>query len=125
MKVKLEENYRRNYTLEDFDRAKKVIAFEKDDPDTASGWAVYAVNEVQEQFGWCDEVLRATASTYKNVDAWNAYGDGSGNMDIWIEGIAKTTKGYLEFGAYLSDIWEAGITPFGHRMYTRFYAPKE
>ena len=45
MKVNLTENYKRIYTIEDLERAKKVIKCEKDDEETAKGWAEYAVRE--------------------------------------------------------------------------------
>lgn len=135
MKVTFEENYKVFYTVEEYEQAKAVIQSEKQyDDETPSGWAKYAVEEVHDKYGWCVDVLKASARTAKNRRiwdqyAWISYDNGeehhTGMMDVWIEGIAKTTEGFLEFGAYLSDIWLAGSQPFGQHMYTRFYAPKE
>lgn len=121
MKVKLEKNYRRYYTLEDLDRAKMVISSVKEDESTVEEYAEYAVNEVSDRFGGCMEVIRATAQTAKNSRAWDAYGEGTETMDVWVEGLARTFDGYLEFGAYLSDIYASGVTLYGHLMYTNFY----
>ena len=38
MKVALEKEYRKWYTLEDLDRAKMVIAFEKEDEMSVKDW---------------------------------------------------------------------------------------
>lgn len=121
MKVSLEKDYRKIYTLDDLDRAKLVISFEKDDEDTPSGWAAYAVNELGDRCGYCREIIRATAHTAKNRRVWDAYGDGSQDMDVWIEGLARTDHGYLEFGAYLSDIWASGQTPYAHHIFYSFF----
>lgn len=118
MKVALEKNYRRKYTLEDLDRAKMVIAAEKEDEETAIGWAEYAANEaLKDSDDYLVRIIEATATTAKNRRAYNAYGEGSEDMDVWIEGIARTEWGFLEFGAYLSDIWQSGAVKYQHNMY--------
>lgn len=122
MKVTLEKDYRRFYTLEDLDRAKAVIACEKEDDETITGWAEYAAREGLKGINdYVEEVLKASAHTAKNCRAWNKYGIDSQDMDVWIEGIAKTGRGFIEFGAYLSDIWETGATEYKHRMYIQYY----
>lgn len=118
MKVTLEKDYRKFYTLEDLDHAKAVIAYEKEEDDeTAKGWAVYAVNEALEGTNdRCVEVVKADARTAKNCRLWNGYGD-TGNMDIWIEALAKTDDGYIEIGAYLSDIFQTGAMEYKRHMW--------
>jgi len=132
MKVTLQKDYRQFYTLEDLDRAKMVIASEKEnDEGTIASWAVYAVNEAvkdrerkgRKTYYYCDEenIFKATARTAKNCRAWNEYGEGTGNMDVWIEAYAFLGDCFVEIGAYLSDIWQSGSTEYAHHMYIRFF----
>ena len=122
MKVTLEKDYRKYYTLEDLDRAKMVIAYEKtQDDEKIEEWVQYAVNEAgKDKSEWCEKVLEATARTARNNRVCDAYGDGTGNMDVWIEFTARTSDGFIEGGAYLSDIWQTGATPYAHHMYIRY-----
>ena len=119
MKVTLEERYREFYTLDDLDRAKAVIASEKDDFETAKGWAEMAVREALK--GTDDglkRIIEASARTARNGRiSWDGFCDGSGNMDVWIEGLAETWDGFAKFGAYLSDIWQTGAIPYKHHMF--------
>ena len=124
MKVRMEDGYRAFYTLEDVDRAKKVIAFEKEnDEETVKGWAEYAVNEAvkNKNSDYCVEILKAEARTARNYRAWNLYGDDTDNMDVWIEATAKTSYGFVEVGAYLSDIWQTGAVKYTEHMYIKYY----
>lgn len=132
MKVTLQKDYRKFYTFEDMDRAKAVIASEKDDESTVASWAVYAINEVigylrnrkSADYSFAEEsdVIRATATTAKNCRAWNEYGEGTQDMDVWIEALAFTGDCFIEIGAYLSDIWGSGATPYSHHVYYRVFA---
>lgn len=132
MKVTLQKDYRKFYTFEDMDRAKAVIASEKEDDSTVASWAVYAVNEVlghlnerkNTGYAYADEtdIIRATATTAKNCRARNEYGEGTENMDVWIEAVAFTHNCFIEIGAYLSDIWGTGVTDYAHHVYYRVFA---
>lgn len=133
MKVTLQKDYRQFYTLEDLDRAKMVIASEKEDESTIASWAVMAVNEVLNYlnngrggYAYADEkdILKATAITAKNCRAWNEYGEGSQNMDVWIEATAQTYDCFIEIGSYLSDIWLTGATPYAEHVYYRVFEEK-
>jgi len=120
MKVTLEKDYRKYYTLEDLDRAKAVIAAEKEDEMSAKDWAVYAVGEaLRNKVDSLWEILKAEATTAKNCRAWNRYGDDSADMDVYIRFLAETTEGFIRGGAYLSDIWGTGATEYKQHMYIR------
>lgn len=134
MKVTLEKDYRRHYTLDDLDRAKTVIAWCKDTDETATYWAEYAVREaLKECGGVLETVLSAEAHTAKNDRARNEYGDDTENMDVWIRFKATFTGGkkyrdygykvmdggYIEGGAYLTDIWQTGGRDYTSDMYFR------
>lgn len=131
MKVTLEKNYRKYYTLEDLDRAKRVIAAEKEDESTVKEWAKMAICEaIKNDDGiyedYIVEIFKAEAHTAKNNRIWNQYSMSdddpdheTGNMDVWIEFAAETEKGYIKGGAYLSDIWQTGGTDYRQHMYIR------
>lgn len=119
MKVSFEKDYRRLYTLEDIDAARVVMEYEKEDEETAAGWAEMAAREAVR--GCCgryvEEIITAKAETAKNCRIWDEYGDGSKDMDVWITATVKIDRGFLEIGAYLSDIWQTGAERYTQHMY--------
>ena len=122
MKVTLEKDYRRYYTLEDLDRAKAVIKAEKeDDAYTAKDWAEFAAREaLRNEDEYLREVIRAEAHTAKNCRVWGAYTDDSADMDVYISFLAETSEGFIEGGAYLTDIWQSEAeTRYKNYMYIR------
>lgn len=120
MKVKLDKDYRKLYTLEKLDMAKAVIAAEKEDEMSAKDWAEYAVREaLRNEDESLVEILKAEARTAMNCRAWNRYGE-TEDMDVWISFVAETTKGFIKGGAYLSDIWDTGGTEYKPYMYIRW-----
>jgi hypothetical protein len=125
MKVKFEENYRSIYTLEDMDAAKVVMKYEKDDSETPAGWLEYAMNEYGVE--GLPEIIKAEAHTARNRRAWNRYGDdenSSKDMDVWISGVVETYNKFIKIGAYLSDIWETGATPYKEHIFAVEYCRK-
>lgn len=119
MKVKLEKDYRKYYTLEKLDMAKAVIAAEKEDEMSPKDWAEYAVREaLRNKNESLVEILKAEATTAMNRRAWNRYGE-TEDMDVYIRFLAETTKGFIRGGAYLSDIWQTGATEYKQHMYVR------
>lgn len=125
MKVKLEKNYKSLYTLEDLDRAKAVIKAEADDLETAKGWAEYAAKEaLKGEDDNLTEILKAEATTAGNCRIWDAYGDDTQSMDVWLDFTARTDRGFLVGGAYLSDIWQSGATDYKHHMFIRYFTEK-
>lgn len=122
MKVTLEKEYRKLYTLEQLEQAKLVIACEKEDEETAKGWAEYAAREALQGTGdWLREVVTAEAHTARNCRIWEQYGDGTGDMDVWVKALCRTANGFLEVGAYLSDIWQSGAVPYSQHLYAERY----
>ena len=130
MKVTLEKDYRKYYTLDDLDRARKVIAAEKEDESTVKEWAEMAIREaLKNDDGIYDdhivEIFKAEAHTAKNHRVWNAYGycdpeeANTQDMDVWIEFAAEIENGYIKGGAYLSDIWQTGGTDYRQHIYIR------
>lgn len=126
MKVTLEKNYRKYYTLEDLDRARRVIAAEKETDCTPKEYAEMAIREALKNDDgiaedWIVEIFKAEAHTAKNHRVWNLWGDSmeTETMDVWIEFAAELTNGFIKGGAYLSDIWQTGGTDYREHMYIR------
>lgn len=119
MKVTLEKEYKSRYTLTDIEAAKAVIKYEKEnDDETVKGWTEYAVREaLRDGNDYLVQVIEASAETARNCRAWNAYGEGTGCMDVWIRGTARTCDGFIEIGAYLTDIWTTGAERYKEHMY--------
>ena len=123
MKVTLEKDYKMYYTLEDFERAKAVIKWEKENDEySLKDWAEYAVKEaLKDSNDYVREIYCVSANTARNCRVWDAYGEGTGNMDVWIEFVAQTCDGFIKGGAYLSDIWQTGSISYKERMYIERY----
>lgn len=133
MKVTLEENYRRLYTLEDLDQAKTVIAECKDNYDDCKVWAEMAANEAVT--GTVIRVIECSAHTAKNGEMYRngrynyfsrtnpATGEeiDTGIMDVWVDFLAETWDGFVKGGAYLSDIIQTGGEHYKDRMYIAEY----
>ena len=125
MKVALEKDYKKYYTLEDLRRAKAVIASMKDDESTIAEYAEMAVNEVfKDAYGHCIDVLKATAETSRNCRAWNVYDTDSEDMDVIIHATAETSEGFIKITAYLSDIWQTGATDYRNAMFIQRFQEK-
>lgn len=123
MKVRLEKDYRKLYTLEELDMAKAVIANEKEyDEESPKYWAEYAaVEALKGEDEYLVEVLSAEATTAKNRRIeWDRFCEGSGQMDVYIRFLAETSRGFIKGGAYLSDIWGRGGTEYKQHMYIRY-----
>ena len=120
MKVKLDKNYRDLYTLSDLERAKAVIKFMKEDSSTVKEYAEYAIREALKDTDVFDrEIITAEAHTAGNRRVWDAYGEGTASMDVWITALARTSEGFIECGAYLTDIWNTGAARYKEAMHIR------
>lgn len=128
MKVLLPKDYKKYFTVEEYEIAREIIKTEKEDASTAKDMAEYAVREAlikNDDLCYLEEILEAKAEVCKNiliVDC-DIYFEGSKLMDIYISGVARVSFGYLEFGAYLSDIWETGAREY--KVYTTKYVKEE
>ena len=121
MKVNLDKDYRELYTLSDLERAKAVIKFMKEeDSSTVKEYAEYAIREALKDTDVVDgEIITAEAHTAGNRRVWDAYGEGTASMDVWITALARTSEGFIECGAYLTDIWNTGTARYKEAMHIR------
>ncbi len=112
MHVSLTHDMKKYISLEETPVVRKLIADMKEEEDTAEDALKMAVNVIGTEVGYgincCDSVLYATAEIAKNCRVNNYYNDDSKDFDIWINGVARTLNGFVEVGAYLSDIWQIG-----------------
>ena len=131
MKVTLPKDYRKTFTLEEVENAKRMIkAFKVDyeaDPKEEAALAVRHWINKRMECGAVDRVLEATATVAKNCRTWNMYDD-TGDLDVWIDAVVKVSStwdesGYAEVGFYITDLWQVGpndvdITP---NMYVQYF----
>ena len=123
MKVRLPENYRHIFTLNDLENARAVSKEMQADESTAKEYAAIAAREaLRFSRDYLREVLTATATTERNCNAWDALCPGSENMDVWIDATVRTWSGFVVIGAYLTDIWSIdGETDIASRMFIRYF----
>lgn len=126
MKVRMPKNWTQWMTTDEVEAAGKLIKDElENDTETTKGWAFYAINEAlrgsKDSFGDQKAILACSAEIAGNARVFDAYFDGSGRLDVWITATAKTTLGFIEVGAYLTDIWQTGATPYKEHMYIQYY----
>lgn len=123
MKVVMPKGYKDWMTVAEAEQAKLVIAYEKENDDyKPSGWAEMAANEaIRGTSNYVAHILEASAEICKNNRIWDRFGEGTGMIDVWIKGIARTGSGFLEFGACLSDIWDTGAKEYKEHMWIQEY----
>ena len=121
MKVKLTQEMKKYITMDQAPKARAIIADMKEDESTPSDYIRYAISAVYDGNSYNVEVLKAEAEIAKNCRCWNAYGEDSENLDVWVEATAYANGDeFLIIGAYLTDIWN--ITGDNNReIASRFY----
>lgn len=116
------KDYKKYMTIAEVEAAKAIIAEQREEEETTAGWAEYAVREALKDTGdYLERVIEAKAEINGNCRVWNAYNPDSGKLDIWIDATARTEKGFIIIGAYLSDIWQSGATPYKQHMWIRYF----
>lgn len=108
MKVRLDKEDKKYITLDEAPIVREIIADMKEDENTASDWAKYAIAAPYNHREYSVEILKASAKIAKNNRACNSLNKHSGDLDVWIEATAYVScaDGYefIMIGAYLSDI---------------------
>ena len=75
-----------------------------------------------------ESILSAKARVALNCRIQDLYFEGSENYDVWIEATARTAEGFIEVGAYLSDIWQIGALEAGElrrRAWVQYFRSAE
>lgn len=135
MKVKITEQSKKIVTMEEAGAAKQIVRDMKEDESTAADYIGMAARcwirnaQVAEQHDSVRRVLEATAEICKNSRVYEQFGEGSGNLDVWIEGVAETWYGFLRIGCNLTDVWQIGPDDwnreFPAHVYARYYVEKK
>ena len=129
MKITMGKDYKKWMTLEEYEQAKGIISGEKENPLTPAYYAEMAAREIlaaKKANGvtdWFREVLVASAEISGNCRVRDYYGDNTGKLDIWISAKVTTGYGYLELGAYVTDIQSISCASHGEmacHMYQRY-----
>lgn len=122
MKVKFTTEAKRYITIEEANKAHKIIEEMKEDKgikDYAQMAAILAGGSGEY------DILKVEAEISKNSNAFDYYGDGTGNLDIWLNIYAfNYFTGFFVIGAYLSDIWsiaDDNKDEIRERMYIKHY----
>ena len=119
----IKKKYRHLFSSEEIEQAKAVIEAMKEDSWTPRQYAEMAAREaLKYSSDNMERILEADAHVAKNKYIPEDYvADFGGQMDVWIEAIVKTQEGFLEFGAYISDIWQIGAVDIYDRMWMQHY----
>lgn len=105
MKVSFTSEMKKIVTIADIPAVRKVIDGMRDDTYTAKDYAEMAARIASGHN--CVEVLKASAEIAGNCRVWDAFAEGSGKYDVWINFTAYTGDGFVMGGAYLTDLWAA------------------
>ena len=112
MRVSLPKNYKEFLTVAEAETARRVIKELKTWEESAEYFAKVAVEDCTEADEWCEQVLSVKAEICRDIRTNDMYFDGSGHIDIWLDIIAETSKGFVSIGCILSDVWQ--VAPNNH-----------
>lgn len=104
MKIKFTTEAKKYITINELPAVKRIIAEMKED----TGIKDYAEIAARVASGYNGkfEILKSEAEIAKNARVNNAYGENSGNLDIWLNIYAfDSFAGFFEIGIYLTDVW--------------------
>lgn len=122
IKVSLPADYRSYFTLDDMTAVKHARQY------VPSSVIVDAANLVAGRlFGKVVVINEASFTVVKNSE-YDRLGDGTGNLDVWIDMLIKDMDGYMEVGITLSDVWKINDDNaddiLAHKTFTRAYRQK-
>lgn len=102
MKIKFGAEQKKFVTVAEMPIVRQIISDMKED-DCLKEYAEMAARIASG--GYCEKVYECSAEIAKNGRIYEQWGEGSGNLDIWIEAAALTSEGFVIFGIYLTDVW--------------------
>lgn len=107
MVVKMTRESKKYITIEECERAQKVISSMKEDTSTVNDYAAIAIRVAFYGKAYSIDILKATAELMKNHRVWNLYTEDSGEIDVYIKATAFVNNSeYVMISGYLSDIWQ-------------------
>lgn len=109
IKAILPKDYKELFTIAETENAKRIIKDLKTWDDTAEDFARYALNDIiRNRAEWTREIYFTSAEICRDLGTQNAYFEGSGYMDIWLEFVGETSEGFYKVGCLLSEVWAIG-----------------
>lgn len=118
MKIKFTKEAKKHITIAEAPIANQIIKDMKEYPLSED---IQMIARLASGMNETFEILKTEAEIAKNCNAWNAYGDESGDLDVWIEIYAfNHYYGFYEIGIYLSDVWKIG-SDNGDEIRSRMY----
>lgn len=123
MKVSINEHTKRAICAALLPAAKSIVEQEKEDDFRASDYAEMAATLLCDENIYPKQILSASAYVMPNRRVWEQWGEGTENLDVWVDFIAEKHNGFIKGGAYISDIWQIGGTDrdeLASRMYCLF-----
>lgn len=129
MKVKIRKEDRR--FLQEHIAEHMIDIMAQEDASKPSEVAEMAIREILK--GTDDSISResilsAKARVALNCRIQDLYFEGSEDYDVWIRATARTGMGFIEIGAYLSDIWQIGALEPGElrrRAWVQYFKESE
>ena len=113
MKVAITKDSLNYLTVNEHEHAKQMVRDFRADDMTAKDYADSAARAIlrSEKYKGCydcvREVLTASAEICRdNSTDYDRFGDGTGQLDIWIRATVETLDGFLKFGCLLSKVWD-------------------
>lgn len=105
MKVKLTNEQKRYITVAQLPAVRAMIAEMKDYDATGDA---ETVARIASGVNCTFEILRFDAEIAPNCRTWNAFGDDSEDLDIWLTVYAfNPSYGFYSVGMYLTDLWQS------------------
>ena len=128
MKIRIPAEMKRVLTLAEMPAVREIQRQESEDTMTVSEYLQMAAH-VASRDNSSFQIYDASAGIAKNGRIWNYYGDGSGSLDVWLEGLAfNPCVGAFLIGVYLSDLQqvtgkESDDSQVRDHMFIREYLP--
>lgn len=129
MKVKIRKDDRR--FLQEHIAEHMVDVMAQEDASKPAEVAEMAIREILKGTGDLvsrKPILKAEARVALNCRIQDLYFEGSEDYDVWVEATARTAYGFIEIGAYLSDIWQIGALEPGElrrRAWVQYFRESE
>ena len=103
MKVKFGPEQKKYITVAQLPAVRSIIESMRE--ENLKDYAEMAAN-IARGFGGSMEILKAEAEIARNARVWNALGDETENLDIWISVYAfNDYDGFYAIGVYITDLW--------------------
>ena len=108
MIVNVTEESKRYLTMAEEPFVYKIVGdFQEQEEGEPGEYLDMAAQIVARKYGeYPKKVIFARAEIAKNERICNIHGEGTENLDVWIEGLVQTDSSYIELGAYITDIWD-------------------